>query len=62
MRRTVKQGYLSKEMAAVDVEVLSEQVNGHLSYFPRGSKHAACIRDAAAESYRIQARLDDAQK
>jgi hypothetical protein len=62
MRRTVKQGYLSKEIAAVDVKFLSEQVNGHLSYFPRGSKHATCIRDAAVESYRIQARRDDAQE
>jgi len=27
----------------------------HLHYLTRGSNHAACIRDAAVENYRIQA-------
>ena len=61
-RRTVKHGHLPKEMTAADVKLLSDGMKGNLFYFPRGSEHAACIRDAAVESYRIQAARDDAQQ
>ena len=61
-RRTLKHGFLSKEIAAVDIHALSDQMDGHLFYFPRGSSHATCIRNSAVENYRIQAGRDDAQK
>ncbi|WP_319521916.1 Acg family FMN-binding oxidoreductase [uncultured Desulfosarcina sp.] len=61
-RRTVKHGHLPKEISANDVAALSHQAGGGLFYFPRTSSHAACIRDAAVESFRIQAARDDAQR
>ena len=61
-RRTVKHGHLPKEISAADVTTLSDEIKGHMFYFPRGSNHAACIRDAAVENYRIQASRDDAQQ
>ena len=61
-RRTVKHGHLPKEITAADVKLLSDGMKGHLYYFPRGSDHAVCIRDAAVENYRVQAMRDDAQQ
>jgi nitroreductase len=61
-RRTVKHGHLPKEIIAEDVASLSHQAGGGLFYFPRTSSHAACIREAAVESFRIQAARDDAQR
>jgi hypothetical protein len=61
-RRTVKHGHLPEAISAADVKRLSAGMNGHLFFFPRGSTHAACIREAAEENYRVQARRDDAQR
>lgn len=61
-RRTVKNGFLPTEIAAGDVEALSKPLEGRLSYFPRGSTHAACIQESAVENYRIQTLRDDAQR
>ncbi|WP_319406750.1 Acg family FMN-binding oxidoreductase [uncultured Desulfosarcina sp.] len=61
-RRTVKHGHLPKEISAADVNTLSDGMKGHLFYFPRESNHAACMREAAVENYRVQARRDDAQQ
>jgi len=61
-RRTVKHGHRPKEISSDDVAALSHQAGGGLFYFPRASSHAACIRDAAVESFRIQAACDDAQR
>ncbi|MCB2145108.1 MAG: nitroreductase [Deltaproteobacteria bacterium] len=61
-RRTVKHGHLPKEISAADIKGLSERIGNHLFYFPRGSNHAACMREAAVENYRVQARRDDAQQ
>jgi nitroreductase len=61
-RRTVRQGYMPKEIAAAHVRILAEQTDGHLAYFPRGSEHAACLRDATVENYRVQAGRDEAQQ
>ena len=60
-RRTVKHGQLRKEISSKDVKVLSESLGERLFYYPRGSKHATCIQDAAIENYHIQAQRDDAQ-
>ena len=61
-RRTVKHGHLPKAISAADIRRLSEGMKGHLFYFPRGSTHAACIREAAVDNYRVQAGRDDAQR
>lgn len=61
-RRTVKHGHLARELSDADVKALSHHMKGGLFYFPRGSEHANCIRDAAVENFRIQTARDDAQK
>jgi nitroreductase len=61
-RRTVKNGYLAKEIAAADIKVLTEHLPENIFYFPRGSKHASCIAEAAVENYRLQTYRDEAQK
>lgn len=61
-RRTVKHGQQPRELSASDVEALSLQTRGDLFYFPKGSEHAACIREAAVENFRIQTARDEAQK
>jgi hypothetical protein len=61
-RRTVKRGMLAREITAADVAFLGRQTGGRLVYFPKDSTHAACVRDAAVENYRIQAGRDDAQR
>jgi len=61
-RMTVKQGYLSKEIAKEDIRSLSEHLKGRLFYFPRGTDHATCIEEGAIENFRIQVQRDDAQR
>lgn len=61
-RRTVKHGHLPKLLSRRDIEVLSEPLDGRLFYFPAGSPHAKCIREAAVENYRIQAMRMEAQE
>ena len=62
LRRTVKHGFQAKELTSADVDFFSHLAAGRLFYFPRGSSHAACIRDAAVEAFRLQAARDDAQR
>ena len=62
LRRTVKNGFLSKEIRNEDVKVLSEPHAGRLFYYPRGTDHARCIQEGTVESYRAQTYRDDAQK
>jgi len=59
---TVKHGYLSNEIKADDVRVLSEHLKGRLFYFSRGTDHATCIEEGAIGNFRIQFQRDDAQK
>ena len=61
-RRTVKQGLRPEEIRSEDVQALSEHLKDQLFYYPRGSEHATCIREAALESFRIQSSRDEAQK
>ncbi|BBO70136.1 hypothetical protein DSCA_40660 [Desulfosarcina alkanivorans] len=61
-RRTVKLGHLPREITATDVNILSGGMKGQVFYFPRGSNHAACIRDLAVENFRVQASRDEAQQ
>lgn len=62
LRRTVKNGFLSREIASQDVKVLSEPHAGKLFYFPRGTDHARCIQEGTVESYRAQTYRDEAQR
>jgi hypothetical protein len=62
LRRTVKNGFLTREIAAEDLTVLSEPHGGRLFYYPRGTDHAKCIQEATVESYRVQTYRDEAQK
>jgi hypothetical protein len=62
LRRTVRHGQEPKELKGSDVNALSKPLGDRLFYFPRGSSHADCIRDAAVENYRIQTQRDDAQQ
>lgn len=62
LRRTVKNGFLSREIAGEDVNLLSEPHGGRLFYYPRGTDHARCIQEGTVESYRVQTYRDEAQK
>ncbi len=62
LRRTVKHGFSSKPLSSADVSAFSRLSDGGLFYFPANTSHAACIRDAAVEAFRIQAGRDDAQR
>ncbi|MCU0596533.1 MAG: nitroreductase [Desulfobacterota bacterium] len=62
LRRTVKNGFLSKEIAGDDVKALAEPHKGQLFYYPRGTDHARCIQEGTVESYRAQTYREEAQK
>ena len=61
-RRTIRMGQESREIRKTDVDALAKAAGGGLFYFPRNNPHAQCIREAAAESFRLQAYRDAAQK
>ncbi len=61
-RRTVKKGYLSKPLSVEHAKILSGVWEGHIHYFNRDSKHAKCLAEWAAESFRYQTYRDDAQR
>jgi len=61
-RRTVKKGYLSKRLSVEHAQILSAVWAGHIHYFNRDSKHARCLAEWAAESFRYQTYRDDAQR
>lgn len=61
-RRTVKKRYLSKPLSLEHVKILSAVWAGHIHYFDRDSKHAKCLAEWAAESFRYQTYRDDAQR
>ncbi|MEN8245766.1 MAG: nitroreductase [Thermodesulfobacteriota bacterium] len=61
MRRTVKHGYLNKEINAQDVRALAEPFADQLFYFPRGSEHADCIMQGAMENFKKQTYRQEAQ-
>jgi len=61
-RSTVKQGFLDRELSGADVRYLSESLQGHFAYFPKGSRHARCISEGTAEAFRAQAMRDDGQR
>lgn len=62
MRRTVKNGFRAKTLRALDLAFLSAPLGDRLHYFPRGTRHADCLREATVESFRAQSLRDDAQR
>jgi hypothetical protein len=62
LRRTIKGGFLPREIGKEDVKVLSEPHGGKLFYYPRGTDHARCIQEGTVESYRVQTYRDEAQR
>jgi hypothetical protein len=61
-RSTVKMHYLDRELSSADVRYLTESLHGHCFYFPKGSRHAQCIREGTVEAFRTQSMRDDAQR
>jgi hypothetical protein len=61
-RMTTRHGYRPDEIRPADLKALGTLVDGGFHYFPRGSRHATCLGEAAVESFRIQTRRDAAQK
>lgn len=60
-RMTVKHGYQPDEIRSEDVLALSGPLNGHLHYFPRGTRHADCMVEGAIENFKLQVARDVAQ-
>ena len=61
-RRTVKNGLRAETLRAPDLAALSASLADRLHYFPRGTAHADCLREATVESFRAQSLRDDAQR
>jgi hypothetical protein len=62
LRRTVKKGYLPKELYTGDVKKISDIGPGHIFYFARNTSHSKCLTDWTLEAYAHQSWRDDAQK
>jgi hypothetical protein len=61
LRRTVKKGFLDKPLTLETEYALTAADKEHFFYFPRGTEHAACIRDRVIEQYRSQLDRQEAQ-
>ena len=61
LRRTVKKGFLQKELKSQTIDELSAPIKDHFLYSPKGTAHATCIRDGLVEQYRNQLQRDAAQ-
>jgi hypothetical protein len=60
-RRTVKKGFLQKELRTETINALSAPIKDSFFYSPKGTAHATCIRDGLLEEYRNQLQRDAAQ-
>jgi len=60
-RRTIRNGYLSRDISQEDIKYLSQNINSYLYTFNRGNSEAGIIDKAVLESNRVQAWRDDAQ-
>jgi len=61
-RRTVRNGYSSKELSAGDVETLSRSLGGDLLFIPRQTRQGRYLQDGTVEANRLQAYRDAAQE
>ena len=59
-RRTLKTGFLSRELRAGDIGVFEAAAGQGLHYFPRSSSHSRLMSEAALENFRIQFENDRA--
>ena len=53
-RRTVKTGFLPKEIETEDLSIFRKATGGGLYYFPRESAHGKLMAEAAVENFRLQ--------
>jgi len=60
-RRTLRNGYLSKNISQEDIKYISQNINSSIYTFNRVSSEAVIIDKAVLESNRVQAWRDDAQ-
>lgn len=60
MRRTVRSGYLNRELRQEDIQQLTEGL-GECRYYPAGSAQAKYLAEATIEANRKQAFRDEAQ-
>lgn len=61
-RRTVRNGYTSKEINASDLATLSRPFGGDLLFIPRQSRQGRYLQDGTLEANRLQAYRDAAQE
>jgi hypothetical protein len=61
-RRTVREGLRPTELKRMDIEALSEPLDGHIFYFSQESEHGKCIQKITAEAVYTQTYRDDAQR
>ena len=61
LRRTIKKGLSQKELKNQTINALSAPIKDCFLYSPKGTAHAACIRDGLMEQYRNQLQRDAAQ-
>lgn len=61
-RRTVKHGLRPEKLSTSDITALTKATEGGLHYFPSTGSHAACIAEAALETFRRQTDRDESQK
>lgn len=61
-RRTVREGYLDRTLAPIDLSALRAAAGGGAMFFPRGSAEARYLVDATVEANRVQAARDPAQE
>lgn len=61
-RMTPKHGFRDTELRGDDLRALTEPMGGRAFHFPRGSRHASCIRELVVECFRIQTLRDEAQR
>lgn len=62
LRRTVRNGFGSKELRASDVAALSGPFDGDLIYIPRESRQGKYLQDGTVEANHVQAYRDAAQE
>jgi len=61
-RRTVKKGFQQNPLSADHTNTLTAVWPGHIFYFNQDSRHAKCLPDWVAESFKYQTSRDDAQR
>lgn len=61
LRKTIKNGFKDTIINKEHIERLSESLNGHFFYFPRGNEHTDCIRKGAVDAFKKWLDSEEAQ-